>query len=251
MRRSSIVASVAVLVALAAGCQPPPPPGYQPPKILSVAVSESVVAGQDLTVAVAATDDQAIERVLVLFEVPESVASSQFLRVPTIPCDLPTFPANAVISLEFTCPTPEWAPNGVWKATVWVQDRGHDGRFGARASTTFELSGGSDDVTPPTLESVVVEPDHVRVGDPVTFTIRAIDEQPLVLESTMTFQQDSTPWVSCPRTARTDIAPNHVEVTYSCPPTVNERLGTGTFLVADRQGNVARLDHRVTVSPAG
>ncbi len=251
MRRSSIVSSVALLVAIAAGCQPPPPPGYRAPEILSSAVTESVVAGQDLTVAVAATDDQAVERVLVLFEVPESVASSVHLLVPIIPCELPTFPSSTVISVEFTCRTPEWAPNGVWKATVWVQDRGHEGRFGARATTTFELSGGSDDVTPPTLESVVVEPDPVRVGDPVTFTIRALDDQPLVLRPTMTFQQDSTPWVTCDQTARTELAANHVEVTYSCPPTVNDRLGHGTFLVADRQGNVARLDHPVPVSPAG
>ena len=144
MTRWSALGLLAAMVAfVATACQPPPPPYYQQSKVLSFDITPSVVAGGDLTVSVTASDDVGIDSFGLSFTVPDTVAYKYdgFPGAPIITCDIPSFEPQLLVSVEFTCATPDWAPNGTWTAVVTAHDGG--AQYAGRATTTFELSGGS------------------------------------------------------------------------------------------------------------
>lgn len=238
----------AVLTVVATACQPPPPPYYQPSKVLDFSISESVVAGDDLTVTVTASDDVAIRAFSVGFTVPETVAFQYdgFSAAPIITCDIPTFEPQPLVSVEFTCATPDWAPNGAWIAQVVVHDGGD--AYETRASAPFELSGGSDDVSPPTVVSYQASPDPVVVGETVSFTVRVTDEHPLHFSYRHhTWQQRHAGWIYCEETARTVFAPNDVEVTTTCPTTNHVGTAESTIMIRDVLGNTLRISDTLEV----
>jgi len=249
MTRWTVLGLLAALVMVAAtACQPAPPPYYQSSKVLSFDITPSVVAGDDLTVSVTASDDVAVHFLTVEFIVPETVAFQYdgFAPATIITCDIPAFAAQPLVSVEFTCATPNWAPNGTWTARVTADDGG--GPYAGRATTTFDLSGGSDDVSPPTVVSYEAGPSPATVGDTVTFTIRVTDEHPLHFSHrSLTWQQRNSGWVYCDETARTVFAPNDVEVAFNCPVTNFPGEAAGTFIVRDVLGNTLRIDERIQV----
>lgn len=249
MARWNVLGVMAALVMLAAtACQPPPPPYYQPAKVLSYEVSGSVVAGDDLTVSITASDDVAIHGFRMDFTVPETVAFGYdgFSPAEIITCDIPAFTAQPLVSVDFTCSTPEWAPNGTWDATITVLDGGD--AYQARATSTFDLSGGSDDVSPPTVVSYEAGPNPATVGDTVTFTVRVTDEHPLHFSyRPLTWQQHGAGWMYCDETTRTEFAPNDIEVGYACPVTDHPGEADATIMIRDILGNTLRIDETIDV----
>lgn len=242
------LAATTVAVVGATACQPPPPPDYRPSEILEFEITRSVVAGDDLTVSVTASDDVAVRALSVGFTVPDTVAFQYdgFAPAEIITCDIPTFQPQPLVSVEFTCSTPDFAPNGEWTAEVVAHDGG--GAYEGRATTTFDLSGGSDDVSPPTVVSYEAGPNPATVGDTVTFTIRVTDEHPLHFSyRSLTWQQYGSGWLYCDETARTVVAPNDVEVTFGCPVTDAPGEANGTFIVRDVLGNTLRLHEPIQV----
>ncbi|CAN5423157.1 hypothetical protein BH10ACT3_BH10ACT3_02780 [soil metagenome] len=233
------VAAMALVMAAATACQPAPPPYYKASQILSFDITDAVVAGDDLTVSVTASDDVAVQAVSVAFTVPETVAYQYdgFSPATIITCDIPTFAAQQLVTVEFTCSTPDFAPNGTWTATVIAHDGGGPS-YDGRATTTFDLSGGSDDVSPPTIVSYQAGPNPATVGDTVIYTIRVTDEHPLHFSyRSLTWQQRNSGWMYCDETARTVFAPNDVEVVFGCPVTDAPGEAHGTFVVRDILGN--------------
>ena len=248
MARWNVLGLVTAMVVVGAtACQPPPPPNYQPSKILSFDITPSVVAGDDLTVSVIASDDLAVEALSVGFTVPDTVAFQHdgFFPAAIVTCDIPTIQAQPLVSVEFTCSTPDFAPNGKWTAEVIADD---GGAYDGRATTTFDLSGGSDDVSPPTIVSYEAGPNSPTIGDAVTFTIRVSDEHPLDFSyRPLTWKQNNSIWAYCDETARTVFAPNDLEVTFRCPVTNAAGEANVTFIVRDILGNTLRIHEPIQV----
>jgi hypothetical protein len=189
MRR--IVRFVGVLSALAAiatGCVVPALPSEYRPAAVSADVTPATVnAGESFTVSVtsigAYPDKYLINDFDVRITAPQFVDPDRLMRpdrarwfTQVVHCDVPPFEPAQVIAVELVCPVPSFATNGHWLVEVI----GLDGTGLSRAPFEWvTVAGGSDDADGPVLESVVVSPDPVVIGEPFTVTVQVSDDHPL------------------------------------------------------------------------
>jgi hypothetical protein len=252
MRRWALLPPVVVVVmVIAAGCIPAPPSNPMPARIDSVVVAPGpVVAGAPFTVSVTASDESIVSAIDIEIRPPVRLNSAEDPPYPHLTCDAPPFTAGPVATRVFTCTLPAFVPNGAWRLTTVVRDQ-----IGPTvSSSTFDLVGGSDDNEPPVVESTVVSPNPVVVGQPFSVTIRISDDHlsfdPQEFTSrNITYQVPNPPpqveW-SCGKVTPTQVSPTVEEFAWTgCligPPAVAAQYG-GFMQVFDAIG------HKLTVWP--
>ena len=190
---------------------------------------EPVVAGSPFTVSVTASDNSIISTLDIEIRPPYRLEPASDPPYPYVSCDGGPFTPQPVVTREFTCTLPAVVPNGEWRVDVWATDDELPG-FGVREQSTFHLIGGSEDRDDPVLESVVVSPDPVVVGQPFSVTIRASDEHPgPTVPTSLTLQNIVDPENPSPRVEWPcgEVAPTEVS------PTVREWAFTGCVIGPD------------------
>lgn len=211
MRRLVGVTATGAALLLVAACQPPPPPGWVPPVVSAVVAPDPVVAGEPFSIEVTATADTPILSTAVQLYRPIGAprASSPYPDAGCVGGDLTAGPA---VRQTFTCTLPPLAPNGEWRVQAFAVNEGSGGYRGS-GSTTFQVTGGTDDLAPPALESVEISPQPVVVGQPFSVTLRAVDEHHVAPAPTTLSANIVIP------------APPEGTVSWSCSPVTPTPLG--------------------------
>ena len=228
MTQWRVLAVCAVAAVAMVGCGTAPPAYWQPPVVGPVTTSSrQVAAGSTFEITTYVSDDNQVSELRLEFWVGDLLA--------TIDCDLPAVghtlstdgafrlnqPAK-VVTVAFACTLPDFATNGEWDVTVLAADGEVSG--GAYTwghnSTTFEVTGGTDDQTPPVVESLVIAPQPVVVGAPFTVTVRLSDEHLGSADST----QFANLWgpndavsQTCWQSSSTRLSPTVHEWVFACP----------------------------------
>ena len=111
---------------------------------------------------------------------------------------MPASPTNCSSTLEhpgadlthatitIACVLPALVSNGTWTLSYQINySQPTDSIFGAPppppSTVTFEVVGGSDDVSPPTLVSYHTSPEVITRGTPFTVTARVRDDSPVFI----------------------------------------------------------------------
>jgi hypothetical protein len=258
VKRGTLVALVMVTLAGAAACDGPYiPPGWKAPVVGTFAVSPSpVVAGSPFTVTVAATDDTQVKSMSLYFLGPHPERWDH-MRVS---CQQPTFTPQASVTAVFDCTMPAIAPNGSWKLAVTVcdgevqcQEYGGFGG-GGYATTTFDVTGGTDDDRIPELVSAEYAPEPVVAGSPFTLTLTLSDDHPardlppqaLVYSGLM----GDHPTRYCPQTSRVEVSATVDRLVFDCPAPPVAGDYRVNFGVTDQIGNFYLYEPLITVAPA-
>ncbi len=256
-KRSVYGVLVLAMLGALAGCITPeaPPPS---PKVDSVEVSpQPAHPGDTVSVRIEASHTSTIFNGVPLTLVNPQGSSvslegcSSTLEHPgddltqatiTIACVLPALVSNGTWTLgyrlNYTVPTfyPLGAPPPPRPHTV-----------------TFEVVGGSDDVSPPTLVSFHTSPEVITRGTPFTATARVHDDAPIVLgvwnapnSANVTF--DSSGYSnSCGEATLTPVSATEAEVVVSCDGSWIGIVGpltgqvSGSLWVQDALYNTAEL----------
>lgn len=238
-----------MLVASGAACEPPPPAGsWTPPKIISADLSaDPVAAGTAFSLTVSASDNHQVDDISVKFYGPMVPAVWSL----DVPCDRPAFDADALVTVQFACTMPAIAPDGAWTAVVAAGDGESIGPIGSCNCTIkevpFAVTGGTDDLAPPVLESAVTTPDPVPVGAPFTVTIRSSDDHPGPYTEPLTMYYDvlaPSPKV-CTQTSQTELSSTEYEWTFDCPAHAVAGDYLGSVQLRDQMNQ--RLDGRFEV----
>ncbi|MGB3411065.1 MAG: hypothetical protein WBA45_07685 [Microthrixaceae bacterium] len=207
---------------------------------------EPVSAGSTFKVSATVTDDNVVTHANVRFEQPNGPDT----RV--VSCTIPPLQPQPVVQFEATCTMADFALNGTWTVLVYAYDGEvptYEGVGGGGATTTFEVTGGSNDQSPPEIESITYTPTSPIAGEPFTLTIRTRDEH-LVSPAEggymgYTYVGALRKWDCEALRPGIDISPTVQEWVSTCPGV--PELGPGTynshFVLADLNGNVlSRFD---------
>jgi hypothetical protein len=234
MKRVVFAALVSVLAGALTAC-PPPPPGYQPPRIESVDVSpQPARPGDTLSVRIEATDDQAVTGGVVS---RVHTPSGTWLDGVWL-CDVETVPTEpgdrTRVVMTISCPVPAVANNGTWRLEIRVND-GYPPAAnypGLQTTIPFEVTGGTDDREPPRLITHDIEPEVVDQETAFTLTMRLQDEaMPIrvgqggsdTFNFTKPFAQNST--FRCSSPTYTPVSSTEVDVVVQCRPMDYDRPG--------------------------
>lgn len=257
MKRWRPVLAIPILLLMSAGaCDPPPPAGWQPPDVESITVTPApVIAGSTFTISAVVSDDEQVDRAYLEVRDPRGNES------PVLDCEVPELDPQPVVLVEIPCTLPDFAVNGTWSVKLTAYDgewsAGHGGGAGL-ASTTFEVTGGSNDTVAPVLESATIDPATPVVGEPFTVVIRASDENLVVPPHAGTLRSykvgaPSPPYWVCDVTSVQSVSPTLQETRFVCPGATE--LGAGPywlqFVLADANGNYdgARVDFDKVAAP--
>lgn len=183
LRRSVYgVAALAMLGALA-GCYTPT--GPTPARIESVEVSPRPAhPGDTVTVRV-----EASHSVGIFNGVPHALVNPQGSRLRLDNCSSSLeFHGDDTrrATITFACALPELVSNGTWALLYGINysaptDYPFQPPPPPDSTATFEVIGGSDDVSPPTLVSYSISPGVITRGTPFTVTARVRDDSPMFM----------------------------------------------------------------------
>lgn len=223
MRR---VGRAGIVLAMAFGVTACPviPPGYLPPKVVSVDFSPSPAApGGTVTFDVEVTDDEGVaSAVTQLFTTPTGTTLNAVLV-----CDVEREMLDGATRVRFTvvCPVPSFASNGTWYVKLHVNDGSpQQGYPGTDTQLRFEVAGGTDDRQGPELLSYSTDPAVIDQGTSFTLTMRLRDESfPVSFPGgggTFWFQKPFGPDSSlqCSRVGFTPVTATEGDLTMSCVP---------------------------------
>lgn len=179
------VYGVVVLVVLGtlAGCYTPPAPA--PPNVESVTISpQPAHPGDTVTVRIEASHDVAVWN-----GVPLALVNPQGSGVGVGNCSSTIErPGDDLTHATITiaCTLPELVSNGTWTLAYRLNytpptDSPFEAPPPPPSTVTFEVVGGSDDVSPPTLVSYHTSPEVITRGTPFTVTARVRDDSPPLL----------------------------------------------------------------------
>jgi hypothetical protein len=176
------VVVLATLVALA-GCINPPAPA--PPTVDSVEVSpQPARPGDTVAVRIEASHSEAVFN-----GVPLALTNPQGSAVGVDGCSSTLeHPGGDLTQATITiaCELPELVSNGTWTLSYRINyfpptDAPFQAPPPPPSTVTFEVVGGSDDVSPPTLVSYSTSPEVITRGTPFTVTARVRDDSPMLL----------------------------------------------------------------------
>lgn len=244
------LATIAALAMFAVvACQPPPPPrGWVPPVIQSVAVGAEVVTpGTEFTLTVTATDDQGIRWMSLYFVQPTGTYASNvdcsYAGQDSVYLDV--LPAQKVLTAVVTCNIPAGI-NGDWTVRTSLADS--EGFVPGRSpstETSFRVDGGSDDRTPPVVESTSIAPSPLIQGTKFDVIVTVRDEtamSPSIIEPTMSYfgPEPNGSGRQCGTARLRIVSPTVHEWTLRCPPNNDGKFGTyrAVFQVWDAVGNL-------------
>lgn len=174
---------LAMLGALA-GCitQPAPP---SPPTVDSVEISpQPARPGDTVTVRI-----EASHKAGVFNGIPLALVNPQGTGVGVENCSWSLeYPGDdtTMATITIACALPALVSNGTWTLSYLLNYLPPtDYPFGPPpplpSTVTFEVVGGSDDVSPPTLVSYQTSPEVITRGTPFTVTARVRDDSPIFL----------------------------------------------------------------------
>lgn len=266
MRRLAAPVVLGAAALLTVACQPPPPPGWVPPEVTAVVSPDPVVAGQPFTIEVSATANTPVLTTAILLYRPVGAprASTPYPDAGCVPGDLVTGTTDTQAhtgTQTYTCTLPTIAPNGEWRVHARASNEGSGGYQGS-AHVPFEVTGGSDDLAPPVLESVEISPQPVVIGEPFSVTLRAFDEHhldpaPAKPSANIVIPappEGSVSW-SCSAVTPTPISDTVLEWRYTdclIPEGSSPWTYAGGIQVADQLGNSERLSFSFSaVAPTG
>lgn len=170
IRTAGLLAAVVVAFVLA-GCQPPPAPGWVPPVVTATVSADPVVAGEPFTVEVTAVDRITVTSIGVVLTPPTQLWDGVAICVPG------EFVPATTVTRSFECTVPADAPNGPWRLSATaLNEQSTTAAYAGGQSLTITVVGGEDDDSPPVVESIVVSPTPVVIGQPFSVTVRASDE---------------------------------------------------------------------------
>jgi hypothetical protein len=174
VRRALVVSVVVLGAAVLAACQPPPPAGWTAPEITAIQVEPAPVAGEPFVVRVTVQDDELVDDVAIVIEPTYAIDGHSPRPYEHVDCEGPPVVAAPVVTVEFTCTMAAFSPNGPWSLIVRATNANAPSQ--QERTTTFQLTGGTEDREPPVLESLVISPDPVVRGEPYSVTMRISDE---------------------------------------------------------------------------
>lgn len=237
MRRWMVLAAAAVMmVVTSAGACQPSPPYWTAPEVLSVQLSEPVIAaGSTFTVATTVSDDHVVRALALRFMIEPG-------QVRTIECDQPTFEPADVVSVEFICTMPEYANNGPWTVDVRADDgeapKGEANSGYGWGTAEFEVTGGTDDREVPVVEEMSIDPTPLAVGQPYHVTLRLADDHLRDVDGPELLTVVGPSWNrNCTEESSTRLTPTQHEWVFRCQavPSTGEYLAIREF--ADAIGN--------------
>lgn len=255
IRRGAVLAVLGAAALVVAACQPPPPPDWVRPEVAAVVSPDPVVAGQPFTIEVTATSNTPVITTGILLYRPAGAprASTPYPDAGCIPGDLVAGTTEAQThtgTRTYTCTLPTIAPNGEWRVRASAINEGSGGYQGS-VDLRFQVTGGSDDLAPPVLDSVEISPDPVVIGQPFSVTLRAFDEHhvdpaPAKLGANIVLPappEGSVNW-SCPAVTPAPISNTVLEWRFTdclIPEGSSPWTYAGGVQVADQLGNSARV----------
>jgi hypothetical protein len=171
-------------------------------------------------------------------------------------------------TITIACSLPALVRNGTWTLTyrlnylVPTTDNPFQAPPPPPSTVTFEVAGGSDDVSPPTLVSYHTSPDVVTRSTPFTVTARVRDDSAIVLgawnapnSKYLTFSSSHFS-NTCSQGTLTPVSATEADVVYSCDGSwigpvgpVTEQV-SGIVSVRDALHNNAQLLLTLDVQPA-
>lgn len=257
------VVLLAILGALA-GCITPTAPA--PATVDSVEVSPQPAGpGDTVTVRIEASHPEVVYN-----GVPVALVNPQGSRVGAEIC-IPTIEhagddlTHATITIA--CALPELVSNGTWTLSYRLNyfpptDYPFQAPPPPPSTVTFEVVGGSDDVSPPTLVSYSVSPEVVDRAAPFTVTARVRDDSPMILgvwnspnSKNITFAGSSFS-KTCRNGTLTPVSATEADVVYSCDGGWIGPVGpltgrvTGYLSVRDALYNNASIPLTIDFPPA-
>ena len=258
MRRVWLAVVAVGVTAVLAGCITPPAtsPGWAPPTIGAISVPTSpVTAGSSFQVTAEISDAKfLVERAGLGFVGPGGQRAGMYLFVP---CEWPSFPPQAEVTVTWNCTMPAIAPSGSWVMTVVAYNTGvgpiGEGACGCGWKTApLEVVGGSDDVTGPVVESVTASPEPAVTGVPMRFTALVSDEH----LSDRDFLEGPTlhGWAAqaqCTSGVRTRLSPTVDQWVVDCQPLPLAGEAVFSAFVYDAIGHRSQIHLPFTVSAPG
>jgi len=225
MRRIGLVGMIALMALGLTACPTAPPAGYSPPKIQNVQITpDPVQPGESLTMVLDTIDDRGV-----------TYGFGRTLYTPTGTrlsvqgqCTNDTAPQGDFrhVLITVTCPIPEFASNGTWRLEVRVNDGSPQENLpGLVQQIPFEITGGSDDRTPPQLVQYEISPTTIDQETPFTLTARLRDESGVTIGqvqggSYFQFYKPFSPHsvFGCGTPVYTPVSETDVDVTLTCTP---------------------------------
>ena len=244
MKRWALGPVLAALLVVVA-CQPTPPPSsWVPPSVDPLELSvETITPGSPFTVSLRATDDRGISDVSLSFAQPHG-ATGRFVECRLgnqvgLFFELPS--PQRLVELELTCQIP-FGKNGPWTvAGVAYDDHG----TGRGEPVTLGFTGGTEDVQPPVVESIVVPVPPIS-GQWFDVVVTVSDDgslEPVPTEPTMgyTGRHMNSYGRECFDPQLRALSPTLHEWTFSCQANSDGLSGTydGGMTVYDATGNYA------------
>ena len=233
MKRSRAVALAVMSVAVVSACQPPPPPlpaEYRPPVVESVHVTpEPAAPGDVVTITMDVRDDVEITRANVgIAIVPSGVELPPLPRICSAGLEQGEDRTRAVVTI--TCEVPTFASNGEWTVPVHIVDGKNGGIYdnpGLQTTVTFQVAGGSDDSSPPTMTSFRTDPAVLRQDTVFTLTMRVVDESPPLLAHNGSYSDSvwfrklwaASSTLRCTGLSYAPVSSTEVDVSWTCSPT--------------------------------
>ena len=237
MKRVAVALIGLVMVTASAACQPTPtpPPLYQPPVLGSVQLSpQPAHPGEVVTIVAEVSDDEVVSSVTV-----HALIGPDGVTLPGAPTCTAAIEQHAELghaAVTVSCPVPTFASNGAWQADITVYDKPGDpnGYFfpGLRTRLPFDVIGGVDDVSPPSLVSYRTDPAVVRQDTVFTLTVRLRDDAPPVelgsYSGTFSFLKVLAPnsFLACSEPVATPVSPTDTDVAVTCTPGDYNALGS-------------------------
>ncbi|MGB3410237.1 MAG: hypothetical protein WBA45_03495 [Microthrixaceae bacterium] len=265
LKRSVYGVVVLVLLGSLAGCYTPPAPA--PPSVDSVEISpQPAHPGDTVSVRIEASHNVEVYNVL-----PLALVNPQGSGVGVENCtstiehpggDL----THATITIN--CALPALVSNGTWTLSYRPNylpptDYPFQSPPPPPSTVTFEVVGGSDDVSPPTLVSYHTSPEVVTRGTPFTVTARVRDDSPVFLglwnapnSKNITFSGSSYS-NTCREATLTPVSATEADVVYSCDGSWIGLVGpltgqvSGNLWVRDALYNNAELPLTIDFQPGG
>ena len=224
LQRSVYGVVVLVMFGALVGCGTPPAP--PPPNVDSVEVSPQLAhPGDTVAVRIEASHSSAIYN-----GVPTALVNPQGSGVSVENCSSTLEHAGDDLTqatITISCVLPELVSNGTWTLSYRLNySPPTDYPFQAPPpppyTVTFDVVGGSDDVSPPTLVSFSTSPEVLTQGTPFTATARLRDDSPIYLgvsngphSQRITFVGSSFA-TTCYDGTLTPVSATEADVVYSC-----------------------------------
>ena len=262
MRRIGLVAAMALVAFAAGGCITPP--GYSPPVIASVEVSPSPARPGDTVVfTLDVRDDEGV-----IGGGSQLIFTPRGIDLDGIDvCSMDVAPSAedpTDSTVTVSCPVPAYASNGTWGVQLRLNDAPALANLpGLTTRLTYDVVGGTDDVSPPQLVGTRTSPSVVTPSTTFTLTATVSDQAPVAPghyagAAIFTIAKSLTlgSIFICRDAVVTPVSTTESDISWRCEPDFRDAVRSivgvhsGRMPVHDALGQDADLPISVDVQPA-